>query len=351
MTRHHLRVHCPIARATSAPPVRLSDLILALLTVVLLGGLALAFENDAVIRALPWVTAALTLGNAYWITRLPPARHQERRSALESAVAGATAAVPGALRNPGYLATAFFGGVLNTNQVLLQIVIPLWLVEETDAPRVLLAWLFGTNTVMCIFLPMLAARGVREAPAWEHVDATLRRVGSTMVRAAQGSQLQRFGFTPEEAEVAQLLQTRPLRILDVTTMLGASVGQVFLYFLMIMKQVELVDPAVGRAAAPTPPLHVPSSSSMPARTAPLSVGMMGAPPRCRPLLVNVSRSSATSARTAAWRSETRWAAPPACRIDRYSAASPAMCSASCPLCSCRSSCPPWVRAAGEASAS
>lgn len=110
-------------------------------------------------------------------------------------------------------------------------------------------------------------RGVREAPAWEHVDATLRRVGSTMVRAAQGSQLQRFGFTPEEAEVAQLLQTRPLRILDVTTMLGASVGQVFLYFLMIMKQVELVDPAVGRAAAPTPPLHVPSSSSMPAVSA------------------------------------------------------------------------------------
>jgi hypothetical protein len=33
------------------------------------------------------------------------------------------------------------------------------LVEETDAPRVLLAFLFGTNTVMCIFLPMVASRG------------------------------------------------------------------------------------------------------------------------------------------------------------------------------------------------
>ena len=31
-------------------------------------------------------------------------------------------------------------GVLGTNQVLLNIVIPLWLVEETDAPRVLLAF-------------------------------------------------------------------------------------------------------------------------------------------------------------------------------------------------------------------
>ncbi|WP_246455990.1 hypothetical protein [Nocardioides mesophilus] len=40
--------------------------------------------------------------------------------------------------------------------------IPLWLVEETDAPRVVVAFLFGTNTVMCIFLPMAAARGVHD---------------------------------------------------------------------------------------------------------------------------------------------------------------------------------------------
>ena len=52
--------------------------------------------------------------------------------------------------------------MLWTNQVLLNIVIPLWLVEKTDAPRVLLAFLFGTNTVMCIFLPMLAARKVKD---------------------------------------------------------------------------------------------------------------------------------------------------------------------------------------------
>ena len=48
--------------------------------------------------------------------------------------------------------------------MLLNVVIPLWLVEETDAPRVLLAFLFGTNTVMCIFLPMVAARGVKDVP-------------------------------------------------------------------------------------------------------------------------------------------------------------------------------------------
>ena len=68
------------------------------------------------------------------------------------------------------MTSTFFIGVLWTNQVLLNIVIPLWLVEKTDAPRVLLAFLFGTNTVMCIFLPMAAARGVKD------VDTALRAI-------------------------------------------------------------------------------------------------------------------------------------------------------------------------------
>ena len=98
--------------------------------------------------------------NAVAIRRLPNAPHDERTPQDRAVkVPG-----PGPLRNVGWLLTNFFGGVLWTNQVLLNIVIPLWLVEKTDAPRVLLAFLFGTNTVMCIFLPMVAARGVRDVP-------------------------------------------------------------------------------------------------------------------------------------------------------------------------------------------
>jgi hypothetical protein len=59
------------------------------------------------------------------------------------------------------MVTSFFNGTMWTNQALLNVVIPLWLVEATDAPPVLLAWLFGTNTVMCIFLPAYTSRGVR----------------------------------------------------------------------------------------------------------------------------------------------------------------------------------------------
>jgi MFS family permease len=126
----------------------------------LLGGIALAFHSNDVLHALPWFTAMVFLVNAAAITQLPRASHDDRTPEERKVkVPG-----PGPLRNWGWLLTTFFGGVFWTNQVLLNIVIPLWLLEQTDAPRVLLAFLFGTNTVMCIFLPMAAARGVEDVP-------------------------------------------------------------------------------------------------------------------------------------------------------------------------------------------
>jgi MFS family permease len=125
----------------------------------LLAGLALATNSDTVIRNVPVATAALLLLNATLVSRLPRvAHHSEGNSPLE-AVAHAEGS-RSALRNRGYVLMSVFGGVLATHQVLLNVVIPLWLVEETDAPRVLLAWLFGTNTVMAVMLQVVAARGV-----------------------------------------------------------------------------------------------------------------------------------------------------------------------------------------------
>lgn len=124
----------------------------------LLGGIALAFDSNTILEALPWFTAIAFLVNAAAVLRLPNASHDDR-TAEERKV---RLPGPGPLRNVGWMSSTFFLGVLWTNQVLLNIVIPLWLVEKTDAPRVLLAFLFGTNTVMCIFLPMAAARGIKD---------------------------------------------------------------------------------------------------------------------------------------------------------------------------------------------
>jgi MFS family permease len=124
----------------------------------LLGGIALAFDSNNLLHGLPWFTSIVFVVNAVAILRLPNASHDERTSEDRKV----KPAGPGPLRNAGWMVSTFFVGVLWTNQVLLNLVIPLWLVQETDAPRVLLAFLFGTNTVMCIFLPMAAARGVRD---------------------------------------------------------------------------------------------------------------------------------------------------------------------------------------------
>ncbi|MFC5176715.1 MFS transporter [Nocardioides taihuensis] len=127
-----------------------------------IGGLALATDSDAVVRAVPLLTSAILLANSVFITRLPDAQHDTAPAAPDQLVN------PSALRNRGFLGLMACDGVLATNQVLLNIVIPLWLVEETDAPRVLLAWLFGTNTVMAVLLQVAAARGV------DSVDRSLR---------------------------------------------------------------------------------------------------------------------------------------------------------------------------------
>ncbi|MDP9181155.1 MAG: MFS transporter [Actinomycetota bacterium] len=125
----------------------------------LIGGLALATGSLDAIRAVPLVTAVVLGVNALLVSRLPAISHAAApRSSSTSVI------TPGALRNKGFLAMTACDGVLSTNQVLLNVVIPLWLVEQTDAPRVLLAWLFGTNTVLAVLLQVAASRGAETIP-------------------------------------------------------------------------------------------------------------------------------------------------------------------------------------------
>ncbi|MEU6161566.1 MFS transporter [Streptomyces sp. NPDC047130] len=130
----------------------------------LAGGLALALDSLALIHAIPLFTSAVLLANSFWVSKLP---EPPRSEPVTPAAAVADAAGAGrrrdprtALRNRPFVLTTFLNGVLGTHQVLLMTVIPLWLVSETDAPKVVLAWLYGTNTVMAVALQVAAARGV-----------------------------------------------------------------------------------------------------------------------------------------------------------------------------------------------
>lgn len=123
------------------------------------GGVALGIGSHAAIIAVPILTGLLLLVNAAMVLALPNIERPTTGTEEGEAVA-----VPGALRNPGFVVLAACNGVLTSNQVLLNVVVPLWLVERTDAPHTLLAWLFGTNTVLAVLLQVRASRGSETVP-------------------------------------------------------------------------------------------------------------------------------------------------------------------------------------------
>lgn len=122
------------------------------------GGVALGIGSREAIIAVPLVTGGLLVLNAVMVAFLPAITRPPRATGpLEQAG-------PAALRNPGFVVLAACNGVLGSNQVLLNVVVPLWLVERTDVPQVLLAWLFGTNTVLAVALQVRASRGSENVP-------------------------------------------------------------------------------------------------------------------------------------------------------------------------------------------
>jgi tetratricopeptide (TPR) repeat protein len=111
-------------------------------------------------------------------------------------------------------------------------------------------------------------RGVRQAPAWEHVDATLRRVGSSAVRIGPNAHLDRFQFTRVEGGALDLLRQRPMRVVDLANskVIGPSVAQLLVYVLVITKQVDLVETPSMRApaqAAQAAPQAAPLNAAVP----------------------------------------------------------------------------------------
>lgn len=117
-------------------------------------GVALGVGLGAV-ALIPVVTGALLVLNAAMIAVILPTI--ERTVPVPTAEDGITAS-PAAWRNIGFVVLSVCNGVMSSNQVLLHIVVPLWLVERTDAPHTLLAWLFGTNTVLAVALQVRASR-------------------------------------------------------------------------------------------------------------------------------------------------------------------------------------------------
>ncbi|EON22998.1 major facilitator transporter [Nocardioides sp. CF8] len=128
-------------------------------------GVALGIGTREAIIAIPLITAALLSINAVMVSFLPAIKRK-----VEVSTGPDLHITPAALKNKGFLVLGVCNGVLSSNQILLNVVVPLWLVERTDAPHTLLAWLFGTNTVLAVLLQVRASRGA------DSVNGSLRAV-------------------------------------------------------------------------------------------------------------------------------------------------------------------------------
>lgn len=106
-------------------------------------------------------------------------------------------------------------------------------------------------------------RGVRQTPSWEHVETTLQRVSGALLRLSATAQLDRFAFGPQELQAIDRLRERPLRVVDVTNLVGPAMGQVLIYLLMILKQVDLVEAQAPPPPQPASSARLPTTANVP----------------------------------------------------------------------------------------
>jgi hypothetical protein len=105
-------------------------------------------------------------------------------------------------------------------------------------------------------------RGVREHPSWDHVRATIARVGGRALRLLDGTTIERLGLDPDEIAAAQCLRLKPCTVPELAIVGGLTIQATDLlaYFLVITKQVEIAE-RVGTSLHPSEP-KIPSMTPM-----------------------------------------------------------------------------------------
>jgi MFS family permease len=132
-----------------------------------LSGLALSIDTRPAYLALPLGYATLLLVNAFFIIRLPRGERAAPKSGRRHGVRAVFGDRP-------FLALALVNAIVGMHATIFGAVIPLWIVNRTDAPRALVAWLVTLNTVLVILLQVPFSRG---AESLSGAGRTLARAG------------------------------------------------------------------------------------------------------------------------------------------------------------------------------
>ncbi|MEV7601920.1 MFS transporter [Kitasatospora sp. NPDC089797] len=146
-----------------------------------LGAIALQLDTRPVYLAAILADSVSYVAVALLLCRLPGAVGAMRGAATGAAEEAAASAAghPGpeekggeqgrrrnpALRDGPFLAVTALCSVLGLQFAVLEVGIPLWIVQHTDAPRITVAGTLVVNTLLVIALQVRATRGTEERPA------------------------------------------------------------------------------------------------------------------------------------------------------------------------------------------
>lgn len=137
----------------------------------LVAGVALKYDTRSAYVAIIIVCVALALLASSLIMRVPPVAPQPRRASGPALIV---------LRDRPYLTLAALNGVLCIHYGMLNVAVPLWVVERTNAPAWIVAVLGLLNATVVVLLQIRASRGTATAEG----AATAQRTSGLLLLGA-----------------------------------------------------------------------------------------------------------------------------------------------------------------------
>jgi MFS family permease len=117
------------------------------------GALALHYDTALAYRVMFVLDSLLTLASAFVILAIPRVAPQPKSE---------DGPVWIALRDRGYLAVAALNAGMSIHYAVLDVAIPLWVVDHTEAPRWTIALLLVVNTVVVSLFQVRSSRGIAD---------------------------------------------------------------------------------------------------------------------------------------------------------------------------------------------
>jgi MFS family permease len=118
-----------------------------------IGAIALHFDTSTAYRLMFVLDAALSMVAAFVVLAVPRVAPQPRSGDGPIWIA---------LRDRGYLAVAGLNAGMSIHYAVLDVAIPLWVVDHTDAPRWTVALLLIINTVVVALFQVRSSRGIAD---------------------------------------------------------------------------------------------------------------------------------------------------------------------------------------------